>query len=136
MLDTIKIEQKVKSFFHNGGFVSASLLEEDIKSELPDGVVILDVVSEWYYPTYSKRREIVKELEYFDPIKLEISKNFTNYKFNYIASFLKSWRIRGPNIDESGGPMEVESLPLDLVDIMYYGMDKIAQNAEENLGKV
>lgn len=136
MLNSIKIDQKIKSYFHNESFVSGSIFDGDPDVKLPEGVFILDLTSEWVCPTYSKRKEILKNIEIFDPVKIELSTNFINYKFIYITNFLKSWKIRGPNINESGDSSSIDSLPSDIVDAMYAGIEEKIREAEDVLGKV
>lgn len=137
MFKKININQKVKAYFHDGSIVSAELFEGDIAKDLPEGIKILEVESNWNYPTISDRQNIIKEIEIFDPIKLEISTNTINYKFAYISKFLHSWKISGEGMDEcSGNALDVEKLHVNLVDIMYSGIFALNKEAEDKLGKV
>ena len=92
--------------------------------------------SEWKYPTLSSRQRLVKEIEVFDPIKIAVVIDGINYKNAYIKHYINSWRIRGPDIDISGDSLLIDDLPCEIVDIMYDGVTKVTQKAEEALGKV
>jgi hypothetical protein len=79
---------------------------------------------------------LIKELEIFDPIKVEITVDNITYKNAFIKHYIQSWNIRGPDMDEDGDASQIEDLPCDLVDIMYQGIMGVSKKAEEELGKV
>jgi len=134
-VNNVILEQKAKAYIVNGGFVSAKLLETTLDYPLPENVFIIDIRSEWRYPNISLRKNIVKKLELFDPIKIAVSIDSFAYKFEFVNSFLNSWSIRGPGIDEKGDSSSLDNLPCDLVDIMYEGIMGITKKAEDELGK-
>lgn len=132
----ITINQKVKAYISEGFIVSAKEFKGIIPSSVPDNVVMLELETEWKYPTLSSRQSLVKDLEIFDPVKIEISTNYLMYKSFFIKTFLKSWRIRGPSVDLSNESASVDDIPCDIVDIMCEGMFSVTRDAEEALGKV
>jgi hypothetical protein len=135
-VNNLVINQDVKAYIVNGGFVSAELLAQQPEYPLPENVFILKLESTWKYPTISSRKSLVKELEVFDPIKVEITVDNITYKNAFIKHYIQSWSIRGPDIDEGGDASKIEDLPCDLVDIMYQGIMGVSKKAEEELGKV
>lgn len=135
-MNNVKISQYAKAYIINGGFVSAKKIEKPPEEKLPENIYILTIDSEWKYPSLSSRKEIVKKLEVFDPVKVEISIDGLTYKGEFIKNFLHSWRIRGPDIEETGDADSAENLPCDIIDIMYDGILAIGKKAEDELGKV
>jgi hypothetical protein len=136
MLNRIRVSQKLKASFHEGSFVSASLCAECKEADMPHNIVLLYLESEWDYPTIEKRKKLLKDVEIFDPIKVEISASAIDYKSHYISNFLYSWQIRGPDILLSSETMSVDDLPCVIVDIMYEGINEVIGKAEDDLGKV
>ena len=136
-MKNLSVNQSIKAYIVNGSFVSATLLEDVVNNEkLPENVFIFTLESEWKYPTLSSRQRLVKEIEVFDPIKIAVVIDGINYKNAYIKHYINSWRIRGPDIDISGDSLLIDDLPCEIVDIMYDGVTKVTQKAEEALGKV
>ena len=135
-MNNLVINQDVKAYIISGGFVAAELLAQQPEYPLPENVFILTLESTWKYPTISSRKTLVKELEIFDPIKVEITVDNITYKNAFIKHYIQSWNIRGPDIDEGGDASQIEDLPCDLVDIMYQGILGVSKKAEEELGKV
>jgi|LauGreDrversion4_2_1035121.scaffolds.fasta_scaffold00018_9 hypothetical protein len=136
MLSKIKVSQKLKASIYNGSLISASLCDECKEADMPNNVIILLVDSEWDFPTLEKRKKLLKEVEIFDPIKIEISASAIDYKNHYIDNFLYSWSIRGPDVDISSDKAKIDDLPCIIVDIMYDGINSVISKAEEELGKV
>lgn len=134
-MKNVTLHQKAKVYLENGSFVHAKELFSSLEEPVPDNIQIFDIDSEWTFPTSTTRAKLLKQVEIFDPIKVEINYDLLAYKDVFIETFLKSWRIRGPDTDISNENSSLENLPCDFIDIMYNKIYDITRKAEDELGK-
>jgi hypothetical protein len=132
----VTLHQKAKVYLENGSFVYAKELFSPIEEPVPENIYVFDIEAEWTFPTATTRAKMLKQVEIFDPIKIEIGYDLLAYKNVFIETFLKSWRIRGPDTDISNKDTSLEDLPCDFVDIMYDKIYNLTRKAEDELGKV
>ena len=135
-MKNVTLHQKAKVFVENGEFIYAKELASPIEDPIPDNIQVFEIDSEWTFPTSSTRNKLLKQVEIFDPIKIEVAYDYIAYKNVFIETFLKSWRIRGPDVSISNEDSSIDSLPCDFVDIMYDKIYNLTKKAEDELGKV
>ncbi len=135
-MKNVTLHQKAKVFVENGAFIYAKELASPIEDPIPDNIQVFEIDSEWTFPTSSTRNKLLKQVEIFDPIKIEVAYDYIAYKNVFIETFLKSWRIRGPDVSISNEDSSIDSLPCDFVDIMYDKIYNLTKKAEDELGKV